>query len=201
MKIKRERFKEAMAYSKHTIKELGNKKIAGRSEKTIGRYLKSEEMPYEVLDKIAEYIDVNPDFITGKFDASEDLEIKTRRRMQSFVKPQKFPYAMKNLNKATVDQYYSSVFRIHDISMKHFISMTPEIRFQLQYDIEDALISVLKEYFGKESEGRLNVDCLKSQIELVEADYERFGLDYWTEPDYAHKVNDKEAEDMKNWLP
>lgn len=213
-KIVKERFVEAMKAKGVTIKALGEMSLVSsatdrdRSEKTIGRYINKGEMPFDLLDHLAQVLDVEPAFLMGRYDIKPfstpetEEDIRIRARMQSFIIPQRYPYALDQMKKVKVDQYYNAILSIHGISLEQFIRLKPEKRFKLMHLIETKLVPILIDYFPVDAQGE-NGDpyyySLDSQIDYNEEEYMRFGLDYWKEPDYHEKVRAMEDEQLKNW--
>lgn len=213
-KIVKERFVEAKKAKGLTIKALGEMSLVSsatdrdRSEKTIGRYINKGEMPFDLLDHLAQVLDVEPAFLMGRYDikpfstpeTEEDKRI--RARMQSFITPQRYPYALDQMKKVKVDQYYNAILSIHGISLEQFIRLEPKKRFELMHLIETKLVPILIDYFPVDTQGEKgdpNYYSLDSQIDNNEEEYLRFGLDYWKEPDYHDKVRAMEDEQLKNW--
>lgn len=212
--IVKARFIEAMKAKGLTIKSLGEMSLKAsatdrdRSEKTIGRYINKGEMPIDLLDHLAQVLDVEPAFLMGRYDiqpfsspeTEEDKRI--RLRMQSFITPQRYPYALKQMKSVKVDQYYHTLLSIHGVSLEQFIKLKPERRFELQHRIESSLVPLLIDFFPVDAQGKNgypNYYALDSQIDDVEEEFARFGLDYWLEPQYHEKIRELEDEQLKNW--
>jgi len=212
--IVKARFFEAMKAKEMTIKKLGEMSLDAsatdrdRSEKTIGRYINKGQMPLDLLDHLAQVLDVEPAFLMGRYDicplsnpeSEEDKQI--RMRMQSFITPQRYPYALKKMKTIKVDQYYQALLAIHGISLDQFIQLPPERRFELQHLIENKLVPILQEFFPTDAQGqtdKFDYYALDSQIDSVEEEYIRFGLDYWVEPQYHEKVRELEDRQLENW--
>ena len=213
-KIVKERFVEAMKAKGVTIKALGDMSLVSsatdrdRSEKTIGRYINKGEMPFDLLDHLAQVLDVEPAFLMGKYDIKPfnnpetDEDRRIRERLQAFITPQRFPYALDQMKKVKVDQYYNALLSIHGISLEQFIRLEPEKRFRLMHLIESKLVPTLMDFFPVDAQGENgdpNYYELDSQIDNNEEEYFRFGLDYWKEPDYHEKIRKLEAEQLENW--
>lgn len=200
--FKKERLQEALALHGHTIKELGESNEVEWSERSLTRFVKERSMPFEALDQIGKYIDVDPEFIMGKFDPSESMPEQVRQAMQRFIRPEKYPYARKEMREVTAYQYYASLLNVHNVSMDQFISLEPEVRFKFQHAIEDAIMPVIDKYFKDNvigDDSSFLAMPFDSQIDSIEENYDMFGVDYWTEPDYARKISEKEAELLVNW--
>lgn len=213
-KIVKARFVEALRAKDVTIKKLGEMSLESsaterdRSEKTIGRYVNKGEMPLDLLDRLAQVLNVEPAFLMGQYDVKPfsdpetDEDRRIRERMQSFITPQRYPYALEQMKTVKVDQYYHSLLAIHGISLDQFIRLDPEKRFRLMHLIESKLVPILMEFFPSDVQGEdgdPNYYALDSQIDNNEEEYFRFGLDYWKEPDYHEKIRKLEAEQLKNW--
>ena len=212
--IVKARFVEAMHAKGVTIKKLGEMSLASsatdrdRSEKTIGRYINKGVMPFDLLDHLAQVLDVEPAFLMGRYDVKPfsnpetDEDRRIRERMQAFITPQRFPYALDQMKKVKVDQYYNVLFSVHGISLEQFIRLEPEKRFRLMHLIESKLVPILMDFFPVDAQGESgdpNYYELDSQIDSNEEEYFRFGLDYWKEPDYHVKIQKLEAEQLENW--
>lgn len=213
-KIVKARFVEALRAKGVTIKKLGEMSLESsaterdRSEKTIGRYVNKGEMPLDLLDRLAQVLNVEPAFLMGQYDVKPfsdpetDEDRRIRERMQSFITPQRYPYALEQMKTVKVDQYYHSLLAIHGISLDQFIRLDPEKRFRLMHLIESKLVPILMEFFPSDVQGEdgdPNYYALDSQIDNNEEEYLRFGLDYWKEPDYHEKIRKLEAEQLENW--
>lgn len=212
--IVKSRFVEVMKAKGLTIKALGERSLNSsaterdRSEKTIGRYINRGKMPFDLLDHLAQVLDVESAFLMGHYDIKPfstpetDEDRLIRERMQSFITPQRYPYALDRMKKVKVDQYYNAILSIHGISLEQFIRLEPEKRFRLMHSIESKLVPVLMDYFPVDVQGENgypNYYSLDSQIDNNEEEYLRFGLDYWKETNYHEKVRAMEDEQLKDW--
>lgn len=76
VRINSDRLKTATTISGHSVKELGDSKEIGRSERSLSRYLKNGSMPIGLVEQIADYIGVDSYY----FVEMED-RLKTRTRL------------------------------------------------------------------------------------------------------------------------
>ena len=164
-RIVKARFIEAMKAKGITIKMLGSMSQLSsaterdRSEKTISRYINKGEMPLDLLDHLAQVLDVEPAFLMGHYDIrpfsdpETDSDKQLRIGMQSRITPHNYPYALEPMKKIKVNQYYHALLSIHGISLKQFIELDPKCRFQLQHKIETSLVPILMNFFPTDAQG------------------------------------------------
>jgi len=67
--VNKERFIQVVKSKNSSIRKLGDAhEQIDRTEKTIRRHLDNGEMPYDLLNNIAEYLKVHPDYLSGIID-------------------------------------------------------------------------------------------------------------------------------------
>jgi hypothetical protein len=148
-----------------------------RTEKTIRRCLDDGEMPPDLLDKIAKYLDVHPDYLAGvyneKADAIDDAYL--RQLMRSQIKPEKYPYLLKAKSDMNYNSYFESILTMNDITMELFRTLPPEERILLRQEMVVAILSVIAKHFKQDSLG----NSIEEELELCESmvgDYDPFSL-------------------------
>ena len=160
--VSRKRFMEALKLRNSSIRKLGEAydEIA-RTEKTIRRCLSQGEMSPDLLDRIGKHLDVEPDYISGKYDRDLDgiTDDHIRAVLKSQLSARKHPYLAKQQakkfdGKFLYDRYLENILIIHDISMHQFQSLAIKQQKSLQLDIERALTSVIAKYFTCDAKGR-----------------------------------------------
>ena len=100
-----ERFIAAKKRAKISITKLGSKDDGiGWSEKTIRRAKADGEISPEILEALAKRLDIDPDYLRGKYDHFYDLiadgfEEKQREiYLKKMLDPGRYPYYMGNRN-------------------------------------------------------------------------------------------------------
>ena len=69
--VNKQRFFEVLKWRNCSIRKLGEAyEQIERTEKTIRRCLDAGEMPPDLLDRIAKYLDVHPNYLSGVYDLS-----------------------------------------------------------------------------------------------------------------------------------
>ncbi len=175
--INRERFMEALKVRKSSIRKLGEAyDQIGRTEKTIRRYLQKGEIPPDLLDKIGKFLDVEPDYIAGKYDRNLDKmkDEHLRSILRSQLKVDKFPYLMKQQEaryegKFIYDKYFEYILIIHDISIRQFQSLNVVQQKSLQIDIEYAITSIIAKHFVCDAKGRKGLPNLHYWAEMIDS--------------------------------
>lgn len=96
--INKQRFLEVLKMRNCSIRKLGEAyEQIERTEKTIRRCLNNGEMPPDLLERIAKYLNVHPDYLSGVYDnAADRIEDKFLKALsKSFIKPERYPYLLK----------------------------------------------------------------------------------------------------------
>lgn len=146
-----------------------------RTEKTIRRYLDSGEMPSDLLDRIAKYLNVDPDYLSGVYDDKADRikDKHLRAHSKSFIKPQKYPYLLKAKSKIDYVSYFENLLIMNDVSMKQFNTLPPEERVLFRQEMVIAILGVIAKHFTTDSLGNNLQDELDYCKSFV-GDYDPF---------------------------
>lgn len=156
--LNKECLKEALNLRNTNIKKLGEDVNFGWSSKSIERGLKEGEVSAELLDALGRNLDIEPDYLSGKYHQICKKIADNDDIMYSILKKglcaKKFPYLKKqqsaNYNgEFLYSKYLEYILIIHDISKKQFQEMTFERQKEFQLSLEDAIVPVLMKYFSK----------------------------------------------------
>jgi hypothetical protein len=156
--VNKKRFMEILELRNYSIRKLGKGKAYDaieRDEKTIRRYLDSGEMPPDLLDKIAKYLNVHPDYLAGVYDSKADKieDAFLRARSLSFIKPEKYPYILKAKSDIGYRTYFENILIMNDISMELFKTLPPEERILFRQEMVVAILGVIAKHFKQDSLG------------------------------------------------
>lgn len=179
--VNKQRFLEILKLRNCSIRKLGEAyEQIGRTEKTIRRCLDTGEMPPDLLDRIAKYLNVHPDYLSGVYDdAADRIENKYLRSLsKSFIKPEKYPYLLKAKSKIEYTSYFESLLIMNDISMEQFNTLPPEERVLFRQEMVVAILGVITKHFTTDSLGNNLQDELDYCKSFV-GDYDPFSY-------YAH---------------
>lgn len=143
-----------------------------RSAKTIQRQLHSGEISPELLDKISRYWDIDPDYLSGKYDKVIDMiddpDLRTFLK-EKLLKPEKFPYLMVQMRQQEFyDRYFESILTIHGILGQQFSSLSPEQQKQLRLDMETAITHVISRFFTEDAKGQKGLPDLEYLYALID---------------------------------
>lgn len=156
--LNKECLKEALNLRNTNIKKLGEDVNFGWCSKSIERGLKEGEVSAELLDALGRNLDIEPDYLSGKYHQICKKIADNDDIMYSILKKglcaKKFPYLKKqqsaNYNgEFLYSKYLEYILIIHDISKKQFQEMTFERQKEFQLSLEDAIVPVLMKYFSK----------------------------------------------------
>jgi septum formation topological specificity factor MinE len=172
--VNKERFIEVLKYRKCSIRELGRAySDIGRTEKTIRRCLQSGEMPPELLDVIAKYLNIHPDYLSGVYDQQADrvTDDYLRRIAKSRIKPGKYPYILKEssdaLSEENYRQFFKDVLSINQISTQQFLTLPVEERVIFREEIVAAILEVINKHFKYNSLGESIADNLGYALSMI----------------------------------
>lgn len=179
--VNKKRFLEILKLRNCSIRKLGEAyEQIGRTEKTIRRYLDCGEMPPELLNKIAKYLNIHPDYLSGVYDTKADhIENDYLRALaKSFIKPEKYPYLLKAKSDLEYTSYFENILTMNNISMKQFNTLSPEERVLFRQELVVAILEVIEKHFVNDSLGNNLNDEL--------AYYKSFVREYDPFSYYAH---------------
>lgn len=154
--INKKRFMEVLRLRNCSIRKLGNAyEEIERTEKTIRRCLDKGEMSPDLLDKIAKYLDVNTDYLSGVYDDAADcIEDSFLQSMsRSFIKPEKYPYLLKAKKDIGYSTYFENILIMNDISMELFHTLPPEERVLFRQEMTVAITQVISKHFTHDALG------------------------------------------------
>ena len=152
------RFDEVLKLRNCTYKKLGETLDTeiNRSTKTIQRYLKKGKMPHDLLERISKFLDIDPDYMSGRYHKSlskiEDNHI--RKILLKQITPEKFPYLTKSNITFGYNTYLELILNMHYISMRQFNALSPEDQKKFQLEIEYAITSTISRFFTIDAKGR-----------------------------------------------
>lgn len=154
--INKKRFLEILRLRNSSIRKLGEAyKEIQRTEKTIRRYLNAGEMPPELLDKIAKYLDVHPDYLAGVYDQKADQfeDAFLRHLYLKTVRPERYPYLLKARSDINYVDYFESILTMNNISMDQFRTLSADERILLRQEMIVAILEVITRHFSHDSLG------------------------------------------------
>lgn len=160
--IDRKCFEEALKLRNSSIRKLGVVTGGvGWSEKTIRRALIDEQISPELLDDIAQHLDVDPEYLSGKYHRNAEMykDPYIRALVLYNLKVERYPYLLKQQRDKIddhflYDRYLEIILTIHNLSIKQFNDLSFEIRKKMQLELEESICRVLTKYFDKDAFGK-----------------------------------------------
>lgn len=173
-----ERFLAAKRRAKISITKLGSKDDGiGWSEKTIRRAKADGKISPEILEALAKRLDIDPDYLRGKYDHFYDLiadgfdEKQREIYLKKMLDPGRYPYYRGKNQIKLYEGYMDGILMLHGISNRQYDELSPEKRKAFQIDIERAVGVVIEKYFecdGRGQSGIPDLYSLEAQIECYE---------------------------------
>lgn len=161
--INRDRFFEVLKARGCSIRKLGEAyNEIQRTEKTIRRCLDEGKMPPDLLDRIARYLNVHPDYLAGVYDEKADrIEDAYLRHMYlRSVRPEKYPYLLKAIEDIDYTRYFENILTMNHISMAQFRTLDPVERVLFRQELVLAILEVIAKHFEVDSLGNKIADDL-----------------------------------------
>lgn len=199
IKVNKERFMEVLKLRNCSIRKLGEAyEQIERTEKTIRRCLENGEMPPDLLNKIAKYLDVHPDYLSGVYDDKADKieNAYLRALSRSSIRPDKYPYLLKAKSDINYTTYFENILTMNDITMELFNTLSPMDRVMFRQELVVAILKVVAKYFTHDSLGNELADEVAYYETFVQdfdpfsyfAEIEGIGI---SEPDFDELCNDE----------
>jgi len=172
--VDKKRFMEVLKLMNCSIRKLGEAyNEIERTEKTIRRCLNNGEMPPDLLNKIAKYLNLDPDLLAGVYhkniDNIEDAHV--RSTLHSQLKPEKFPYLLKTQSEIEYTTHFENTLAMNGISIELFNSLPPEERVLFHQELRAAIMGVIAKHFTHDSLGK-DLHFLLSYYEGFVGDYD-----------------------------
>ena len=154
--VNKKRFMEVLKLRKCSIRKLGNAyDEIERTEKTIRRYLDKGEIPPDLLNKIAKFLNVHPDYLSGVYDTKAD-QIKNaylRSLSKADINPEKYPYLLKARSDIDYTSYFENILTMNNITMEQFRTLPPRDRITFRQEMVVAILQVVAKHFTQDSLG------------------------------------------------
>lgn len=183
-----ERFLAAKKRAKISITKLGSEEDGiGWSEKTIRRAKADGEINPEILEALAKRLDIDPDYLRGKYDHFYDLiadgfdEKQREIYLKEMLDPGRYPYYRGKNQIKLYEGYMDGILMLHGISNRQYDELSPEKRKAFQIDIERAVGAVIEKYFECDGRGQRGIPDLYSLEEQIEC----------YEPEQPEEPNDR----------
>lgn len=166
--VNKELFMEVLKLRNCSIRKLGEAyEEIQRTEKTIRRCLDEGEMPSDLLDNIAKYLDVHPDYLSGvynqKADKNEDEYL--RHLYRKSINPDKYPYLLKAKSDIDYTNYFDNILTMNNITMEQYRTLPAEERVLFRQELVVAILQVISRHFSHDSLG----NDLSAELEYCES--------------------------------
>ena len=179
-KVNKYFFKRVLRYKNTTIKSLAEELTIGASERTIRRALDNGAMRPDLLLRISEFLDTDPDFLSGK-KYEEALAINNdvlRRIALNGLHPELYPFYRKeheNANAHKPEDWLQLLLPIFNISLSQYSDMCFDEKYSFLYDLYDAIFPVVLKHFPENGYGQKH----DSESEYIFIELENWRDDYY----------------------
>ncbi len=171
-----------------SIRKLGKERVIDRDEKTIRRYLAAKEMPPELLDRIARFIDVEPAYLAGEYDAYyervKDSSKNPAELYRLLTDSSRYPYYSKVRKEIDYKDYLRQTLATQNITEDQYMQLSADDRIRFQFKMAKAVDSVIRQYFSKDA-NQHDMDDEKRNIEVLL----KFTKDWYADPNNPEEVH------------
>lgn len=174
--VNKQRFIEVLKLRNCSIRKLGNAyDEIQRTEKTIRRCLDEGAMTPDLLDNIAKYLNIHPDYLSGVYDQNADKieDSYLNFLFRSSIKPEKYPYLLKSKSNINYNSYFENILTMNNITMEQFRTLPPMERIMFRQEMVFAILQVITKHFSHDSLGNDMADEL-SYYEAFVNDFDPF---------------------------
>lgn len=174
--INRDRFIEVLKEKHTSIRELGRAyEEIDRTEKTIRNCLNHGKMPEELLDNIARYLKVHPDYLSGVEDekANKIEDPFMKKMFLSHLKSENYPYLLKARSDIDYTRFFEEILTMNNITMEQFRTLPPVEHVLFHQEIVLAIYRVIAAHFSVDSLGNDTQEELR-YCESVVNDFDPF---------------------------
>ena len=186
--IRYDRFMNTLKEKGTSIRKLGKERAIDRDEKTIRRYHAAGEMPPDLLDRIARFIDVEPTFLAGEYDnyyeKVKDSLGNPEDLRQLLSDSRRYPYSIKIRKEIDYHEYIRQTLTTQNISEKQFMQLSADNRVLFQLQLAKAIDSVIEEFFSIDANGR-QFDSERRNVEVLL----NFSKDWYADPSNPEEVH------------
>ena len=126
-------------------------------------------MPPDLLERIARFLNVHPDYLAGIYDEKADrIEDAYLRHMYlKRVKPENYPYLLKAREDIDYSRYFEDILTMNNISMEQFKTLDPVERVLFRQELVLAILEVIAKHFKVDSLGRDIARSRKSGLKNI----------------------------------
>lgn len=152
-------FKSALEYRKQSITGITRDERFIYTSKTIHRALKDRMISYDALNNIAEVLDIDPDYLSGKFIFNLKYEESSESYLY-FSPPESHPYINK-LQRDKIDNQYIEdkmieyILITHGLMPEQFEKLDDDHKRNFLLDLEESLVKTILKHFKTDSQGNV----------------------------------------------
>lgn len=176
IKINKDWFIKVLKERGFSIRKLGEAyDDIERTEKTIRTHINNGEMSSDLLERIAKYLNVHPDYLAGKYAEKVDRikEPALKRIAESHFRAENYPYFLKVHSDIDYHRFFEDILTENKITMEQFETLEADERVLFRQEMAVAIYRVIAKYFPVDSLGNNTGEEL-SYIESFASDVDPF---------------------------
>ncbi|MBU3146529.1 hypothetical protein KPL47_22825 [Clostridium estertheticum] len=170
--INKDFFMETLKKKKSSIRKLGRNEKIINTDRTIRRALNAGKMSRNLLNSIAEELDVYPAYLSGKIYLSI-CSIKDNAPRPS-LRINNYPYFMKEKDEYQINYFLKNVLMLYDISLAQYEHFTFERKIEFLHALDTAMVPVIDHFFIQDAYGNAvlpNLQLNSVQIDQYEEEH------------------------------
>lgn len=139
--VNKERFLSTINHKKISIRKLGTTPSIGKCEKTIRTYLNNGEFPYITLNRIGQFLNIDPMFLAGEYDKIfekiEDEEIVKQLKVN--LNPDNYPYIRSMQTSIGFEQHFKNILTMSGINWEQYQLLPTSKKIMLRQEMNVAI--------------------------------------------------------------
>lgn len=161
-----------------SIRKLG--KLGICNERTIRRSLNEGKMTASYLNQFAKALDIDPRLLSGQLhnDYAKLQNSELKNALLATLTPERHPYFKKiqtELSKFSMNTFLAKLFSLFEISYEQFEKMEFDQQYNLQYELFNSIIPIMRKYFKQDGYGNKTMP----NLEKILFDLEDFRDNYY----------------------
>lgn len=153
-------------------------------ERTLFRSLQNKRIDPELLDKIAQYLNVDPELLSGKLHSKADMYDNPyfKRLYLNSLTPENYPYFKEEIRKSgngKMRDALAKIFLMFEMDIKQYDELTEEEKCHFQRDFLESVGMVIQRYFSKDGYGDKEMPGFWKELVLLEGMIDDFEVEHY----------------------
>lgn len=185
-------FKKIVKMKKMHLKDIIDANPNICYERTLFRSLQNKRMDPELLDKVALYLNVDPELLSGNLHSQADIvdDPYFKQLYLNSLTPENYPYFKKKIRKSEngkMRDALSKIFLMFEMDIKQYDELNEEEKCFFLRDFLESVGMVIQKYFSKDGYGNKKMPGFWKELVLLEGMIDDFEVDHYADTTVREK--------------